>query len=159
MIIKLVYNKGLKKNNSDNMEGYCIETPNIAIYYKKEYKRLLKIYKNREKVINILYNKIYRKYKNTNCNFSLERIYIKTKLGSYLSGGCGIGPSLLTSLVGSGIFAYMNTMMKKLTNTLSVLYFSMVTAFAIYLLTMVDNEVEMYNLMLEIVENIEKEHE
>ena len=157
MNIKLKKKEMLIKKCS--VEKCCIITPHMVKYYKKQYKILLRLYKDKEKVLNILYKKIYEKYAyEKDYNYSLERIYIKTKLGSYLSGGCGIGPSLLTSLVGSGIFTYMNSLLKKLNGTLTLIYFSIVTGLAIYLLTMVDNEVEMYNLMLEIIENIEKEY-
>ena len=85
-----------------------------------------------------------------------EIAYKYTKLGSYLSGGCGIGPSLLTSLVGSSLFTYMNSYFKKLTSPVAVLYCSIVVFLAIYLLTIQDNQVEMYNLFLEVLERIEK---
>ena len=88
----------------------------------------------------------------------MEKIYIKTKLGSYLSGGSGIGSSLLASLIGSGLFTYMSTLMQKLDGMLTFGYFSIVTGFAVYLLTLQDNQVEMYNMLLEIIENIEKEY-
>ena len=73
-----------------------------------------------------------------------------------MSGGCGIGPSLLTSLVGSSLFAYINSCLKKLTSPIVLLYCSIVVFLAIYLLTIQDNQVEMYNLFLEALERIEK---
>ncbi|SUQ49663.1 hypothetical protein CNEONATNEC32_02277 [Clostridium neonatale] len=113
--------------------------------------------KNRDKAICILFNEIYALYiEKKNLNISMEKIHIKTKLGSYLSGGCGIGPSLLTSLVGSSLFTYMNSYFKKLTSPVAVLYCSIVVFLAIYLLTIQDNQVEMYNLFLEVLERIEK---
>lgn len=144
----------LKKTSKDK---YTIITPKIVEKYKHRYKRLLKEFKNRDKAICVLYDEVYDLYKeNYNLNMSMEKIHIKTKLGSYLSGGCGIGPSLLTSLVGSSIFAYMNSYFKKLTSPVALLYCSLVVLLAIYLLTIQDNQVEMYNLFLEVLERIEK---
>lgn len=144
----------LKKNSNDD---YKIITPEIVEEYKYRYKKLLKKFKNRDKVIVILYDEIYDFYnKKNNLNISMEKIHIKTKLGSYLSGGCGIGPSLLTSLVGSSIFAYMSNYFKKLTSPIALLYCSIVVIIAIYLLNIQDNQVEMYNLFLEVLEKIEK---
>lgn len=143
-----------KKISKDN---YKIVTPEIAYKYKYRYKKLLKKVKNRDKAICILFNEIYALYiEKKNLNISMEKIHIKTKLGSYLSGGCGIGPSLLTSLVGSSLFTYMNSYFKKLTSPVAVLYCSIVVFLAIYLLTIQDNQVEMYNLFLEVLERIEK---
>lgn len=144
----------LKKNSNDD---YKIITPEIVEKYKYRYKKLLKKFKNRDKVIVILYDEIYDFYnKKKNLNISMEKIHIRTKLGSYLSGGCGIGPSLLTSLVGSSIFAYMSNYFKKLTSPIALLYCSIVVIIAIYLLNIQDNQVEMYNLFLEVLEKIEK---
>ncbi|CAH0436920.1 Conserved hypothetical protein [Clostridium neonatale] len=50
----------------------------------------------------------------------------------------------------------MNSYFKKLTSPVAVLYCSIVVALAIYLLTIQDNQVEMYNLFLEVLERIEK---
>lgn len=144
----------LKKKSNDE---YKIITPEIVEKYKHRYKKLLKKFKNRDKVIFLLYDEVYDFYnEKNNLNISLEKIHIKTKLGSYLSGGCGIGPSLLTTLVGSSIFAYMNNYFTKLTSPIALLYCSIVVIIAIYLLTIQDNQVEMYNLFLEVLERIEK---
>ena len=140
-------------------DNYSLKTPCIVDYYKMEYKNLLKKYKNRQIAIKILYDISMEKYlEEKTVDYRMEKIYIKTKLGSYLSGGCGIGPSLLASLIGSGIFTYMSTLIEKLDGMLTFGYFSIVTGFAIYLLTLQDNQVEMYNMLLEIIENIEKEY-
>ena len=144
----------LKRVSKDK---YKIVTPEIAYKYKHRYKKLLKKFKNRDKVICILFDEVYALYiEKENLNISMEKIHIKTKLGSYLSGGCGIGPSLLTSLVGSSLFAYMNSCIKKLTSPFALLYSSIAVLLAIYLLTIQDNQVEMYNLFLEVLERIEK---
>lgn len=143
-----------KKVSKDN---YKIVTPEIVEEYKNRYKKLLKKVKNKDEVIRILFDEVYALYiKKENLNISMEKIHIKTKLGSYLSGGCGIGPSLLTSLVGSSLFAYINSCLKKLTSPIVLLYCSIVVFLAIYLLTIQDNQVEMYNLFLETLERIEK---
>jgi len=144
----------LKKKSNDE---YKIITPEIVEKYKHRYKKSLKKFKNRDKVIFLLYDEVYDFYnEKNNLNISLEKIHIKTKLGSYLSGGCGIGPSLLTTLVGSSIFNYMNNYFKKLTSPIALIYCSIVVIIAIYLLTIQDNQVEMYNLFLEVLEQIEK---
>jgi len=144
----------LKKKSNDE---YKIITPEIVEKYKHRYKKSLKKFKNRDKVIFLLYDEVYDFYnEKNNLNISLEKIHIKTKLGSYLSGGCGIGPSLLTTLVGSSIFTYMNNYFKKLTSPIALIYCSIVVIIAIYLLTIQDNQVEMYNLFLEVLEQIEK---
>ena len=149
------YSVSLKDINQNS----ALKTPFIVKYYKIDYKNLLPIYRKREKVIKMLYEITMAKYcEEENIDFTMEKIYIKTKLGSYLSGGCGIGPSLLASLIGSGLFTYMSTFIQRLNGMLTFGYFSIVTGFAIYLLTLQDNQVEMYNMLLEIIENIEKEY-
>lgn len=150
-IIKLIKVKKVSK------DIYKIVTPEIVEKYKNRYKKLLKKVKNKDKVICILFDEVYALYiEKENLNISMEKIHIKTKLGSYLSGGCGIGPSLLTSLVGSSLFTYMNSYFKNLTSPVAVLYCSIVVFLAIYLLTIQDNQVEMYNLFLEVLKKIEK---
>lgn len=143
-----------KKKSKDS---YKIITPEIVDKYKHIYKKLLKKFKNKDKAIFVLFDEIYYLYiEKDDLNTPMEKIYIKTKLGSYLSGGCGIGPSLLTSMVASSLFTYMNEYFKKLTSPITFLYCSIVVMLSIYLLTIQDNQVEMYNLFLEVLEKIEK---
>lgn len=60
-----------------------------------------------------MYNKIQNWYENEeSTELSMEKIYIKTKLSSYISGGCGIKSSLLSGLTASDVF-YMDRYMKK----------------------------------------------
>jgi len=138
---------------------YNIITPEIVTMYKSDYRKLMKKYENHEEVLSILYKKVKLHYKEQKCNdYKFERMHIKTKLGSYLSGGCGIGPSLMSSLIGSSLFTYINSTIRRLRFSLILIYCSLVTALCIYMLTIQDEQVEMYNLFLEILEDIEKEN-
>lgn len=135
---------------------YKILTPDIVKKYRTNYKTILKLNKSRDYTLYIMYGKVKRWYESEeNINLSLEKIHIRSKLGSYMSGGCGIGPSLLASLTASGVFAYINNYLKKLGPISLVCYGCAVAFFGINVLLSEDSEVEMYNIFLEVLDNLE----
>lgn len=135
---------------------YKILAPDIVKKYKTNYKIIFKLSKSKNQTLYIMYEKVKRWYESEeNINLSLEKIHIRSKLGSYMSGGCGIGPSLLASLTASGVFAYINNYLKKLGPISLVCYGCAVAFFGINVLLSEDNEVEMYNIFLEVLDNLE----
>ena len=153
---KNIYSKGEKIAKQMVTKEYKIFTPNIVEKYKASFKTILKISKDREYTVYIMYSKVKRWYRlEENINLSLEKIHIRSKLGSYMSGGCGIGPSLLVSLTASGIFAYTNNYLKKFGSISLICYGCAVAFFGINVLLSEDNEVEMYNIFLEVLDNLE----
>ncbi|HBJ2622477.1 TPA: hypothetical protein LA827_002225 [Clostridium botulinum] len=159
--IKIRY---LHSNTSKDLKNRCtdeykIYAPKIAKKYKKTFKILLKFTKNRDKTLYIMYDKVKKWYKAENINISMEKIYVKTKLGSYLSGGCGIEASLLTNLTASAVFAYTSLYIKKL-GTISILCYMLIISFyGLIVLSKEDDEVEMYNLFLEVLNELETSRE
>ncbi|OOM77404.1 hypothetical protein CLPUN_23030 [Clostridium puniceum] len=153
--------KNLKKTISiikPNTNEYKIYTPEIIEKYKKLFKTILKMSDNKIKTKFIMYNKVSKWYEEEkNINISLEKIYIKTKLGSFTSGGCGIGASLLAGLTASGIYSYMDSYIKKLGPFFLILYVVFVLSFGIKILYNEDNKVEMYNMFLEALNALERE--
>lgn len=91
-------------------------------------------------------------------NWNLEKIHIKTKLGSYTSGGCGIEASLLAGLTASGVFTYMDTYMKRLNPISLIIYAVAVMFFAIKVLANEDHTVEMYNMFLDVINELEEKN-
>lgn len=151
-----IYSKCEKIANKVVTKEYKIFTPDIVKKYKSNYKIILKLSKDKEHTVYIMYGKVKRWYESEeNINLSLEKIHIRSKLGSYMSGGCGIGPSLLASLTASGIFAYINNYLKKLGPMSLVCYGFAVALFGINVLLSEDNEVEMYNIFLEVLDNLD----
>ena len=105
-----------------------------------------------------MYDKVWNWYEQEeDMNISLEKIYIKTKLGSFSSGGCGIGASLLAGLTASGMYSYMDNYLKKLDPFFLIVYIILILCFAIKVLYSEENKVEMYNMFLEILNNLEYE--
>lgn len=149
----------IKKENiarKIDVVDFKIYTPEIIKKYKKTFKTVLKLSKNKDYTLYIMYGKVKRWYKEIeNINFHLEKVHIRSKLGSYMSGGCGIGPSLLASLTASGVFAYINNYLKKLGPISLVCYGCVVAFFGINVLLSEDSEVEMYNIFLEVLDNLE----
>lgn len=148
----------IKSNNKQEIinNDFKIYTPEIVQKYKSSFKLVKKITKNKDKTLYIMYEKVNRWYeKKENINVGLEKIHIKSKLGSYMSGGCGIGASLLANLTASGIFVYINSCIKKLSPIALICYAVMVTSFGITVLVKEDDEVEMYNIFLEVLEKLE----
>ena len=151
-----VYSKGEKIAKQMITKNYKIFTPNIVKKYKTNFKTIFKLSKDREYTLYIMYGKVQRWYEvEENINLSLEKIHVRSKLGSYMSGGCGIGPSLLASLTASGVFAYINNYLKKLGPMALVCYGCTVAFFGINVLLSEDSEVEMYNIFLEVLDNLE----
>lgn len=135
---------------------FKIYTPEIIKKYKKSFKTILKLSKNRDYTLYIMYGKVKRWYKDIeNLNVHLEKVHIRSKTGSYMSGGCGIGASLLASLTASGVFSFINTYAKKLGTISLVCYGISVACFGVSVLINEDNEVEMYNIFLEVLETLE----
>lgn len=144
-----------------NINEYKIYTPEIIEKYKKLFKTILKMSDNKTKTKFIMYNKVSKWYeKQENININLEKVYIKTKLGSFTSGGCGIGASLLAGLTASGIYSYMDSYIKKLGPVFLIVYVVFALSLGIKILYTEDNKVEMYNMFLEVLSTLEhKKHE
>jgi len=141
------------KKNKDN-----IYTPEVIKKYKKLFKTIFKLSENKTKIKFIMYDKVWNWYEQEeDMNISLEKIYIKTKLGSFSSGGCGIGASLLAGLTASGMYSYMDNYLKKLDPFFLIVYIILILCFAIKVLYSEENKVEMYNMFLEILNNLEYE--
>lgn len=157
--IKQLYSTIIKNKENKYSNEYKIYASKFEKKYKKNFKKLLKFTKDRDKTLCIMYCKVEKWYKDENINISMEKIYIKTKLGSYLSGGCGIEASLLANLTASAVFAYSSIYIRRL-GTISILvYIFMISLYGLAVLTREDNEVEMYNLFLEVLNKLEKSNE
>lgn len=139
-------------------KDYKIYTPEIIEKYKNSFKIILKITNNKTKSKFILYDRVCKWYENEeSINLSMEKIYIKTKLGSYTSGGCGIGASLFAGLTASGVFSYMNNYTERLGPIFLPIYAILVLCFGVKILSNEDNKVEMYNMFLEVLNNLEND--
>jgi len=133
-----------------------IYTSEIIIKYRNSFKTLLKLTNDKTKTKFLMYNKVWKWYENEeSINLSMERIFINTKLGSYSSGGCGIGASLFAGLTASGIFSYMDVYVKGLEPLFFALYSILILSFGAKILSNEDNKVEMYNMFLEVINNLE----
>lgn len=144
-----------KKVNSNKYEIY---TPEIVKKYKECIKFTLKITKHKQKTMYIMYRNVEEWYKDKDMNYNLEKIHIKTKLGSYTSGGCGIGASLLAGLTASGVFSYMDVYIRNLGYVSLVVYAVIVFLFGFRILKNEDDNVEMYNMFLEVLSELEEEN-
>jgi len=145
-------NIDLKKKNNKN---YKIYTPEIVLKYKNSLDTIFKITNDKTKTKFIVYGRVLKWYQNEEeINLSMEKIYIKTKLGSYTSGGCGIGASLLAGLTASGIFSYADNYIRKLNPFFLAIYAVLVLYFGIKILSNEDEKVEMYNMFLEALNNL-----
>ena len=139
-------------------ENFKIYTPEIIKKYRNSFKTLFKLTNDNTKTKFIMYNKVWKWYENEeSINLNMEKIYIKTKLGSYSSGGCGIGASLFAGLTASGVFSYMDTYVKRLGPLFFALYAILVLIFGVKILSNEDNKVEMYNMFLEVINNLEND--
>jgi|GEM_PF-2133712 len=156
--LKKIRNKYFIKNllAKDNSNNYKLYTPEIIEEYKETFKRILKMTNDKSKTKFIMLNKVEEWYKNKkNINISMEKIYLKSKLGSFTSGGCGIGASLLAGLTASGIFSYIDNYLKKLGPVFLTTYILLVLYFGIKILYDEDSKVEMYNMLLEVLNTLE----
>ena len=158
-LIKLNYNGSSKKiNKIKNIDSvnFKIYTPEMIEKYKDYQKRILKINNDKVKAKFMLYRKIYNYYsQECDLNISIERIYIKSKLDSYTFGGCGIGASILAGLTASSIFSYIDNYIKKLSPTFLAIYIILILVFGLKVLSNEDHKVEMYNMFLEVLNNLE----
>ncbi len=144
------------KIESRNTTDYKIYTPEIIKKYKYNFKMILKFTNDENKAKFIMYNKVNKWFKNEKIlNVSMEKIFIKSKLGSYTSGGCGIGASFFAGLIASGLFSYMDDYIKKLGPFFFVIYFVLVLCFGVKILSDEDKNVEMYNMFLEVLNNLD----
>lgn len=148
--------KRIMKNKKRNVDDYKIYTPKIVKKYRECYKFTRKITKCRDKTIYILYKKVSDWYKEEDVNYSIEKIYIKSKLGSYTSGGCGIGASLLAGLTASGVFSYMDIYVRKLGPLSLITYSFLLVFFGLKILQNEDDNVEMYNVFLEVINELQE---
>ena len=146
-----------KEKNCD-FHDYKIYTPEMVKKYKECFKFTMKITKCHDKTLFIMYKKVEKWYMNDEINWNLEKVHIKTKLGSYTSGGCGIEASLLAGLTASGIFTYMDSYMKKLNPLSLVIYIVAVIFFGIKVLANEDKTVEMYNMFLDVINELEEKN-
>jgi len=153
--------KSFKGTNSivhSNKNKDKIYTPEIIKKYKKLFKTIFRLSENKTKIKFIMYDEVWSWYEQEeDINISLEKIYIRTKLGSFSSGGCGIGASLLAGLTASGIYSYMDNYLKKLGPFFLTVYIILILCFVIKILYSEDNKVEMYNMFLEVLNNLEHE--
>lgn len=149
-------NRILKKKNN-RINDYKIYTPEMVKKYRECYKFTMKITKHRDKAMFIMYKKVEEWYKIENINYNLEKIHIKTKLGSYTSGGCGIGASLLAGLTASGVFSYMDIYVRKLGPVSLMTYAFLIMFFGLKILQNEDDNVEMYNMFLEVINELQEE--
>jgi hypothetical protein len=142
-----------------NINEYKIYTPDITQKYEKIFKTMYKLMKDKNKVKFLMYDRVCKWYENEETmNISLEKIYIKTKLGSFTSGGCGIGASLLAGLTASGIYSYIDDYIKKLGTPFIILYVILILCFGIKILYNEDKKVEMYNMFLEALNNLQDDN-
>lgn len=152
-----IKNKILKNKNMD-YERYKIYTPEMVKKYKECFKFTMKITKQRDKTLFIMYKKVEQWYMNDEINCNLEKIHIKTKLGSYGSGGCGIEASILAGLTASGVFTYIDTYMRRLSPFSLFIYIGALLIFGIKILSNEDNTVEMYNMFLNVINELEEKN-
>ncbi len=142
-----------------NTNEYKIYTPEIIKKYKKDFNTILKMNNDKTKTKFVMYYKVWNWYeKQEYINISLEKVFIKTKLGSFTSGGCGLAASLLAGLTASGIYSYMDNYIKKLGPVFLLVYIAFVLSFGIKILYNEDNKVEMYNLFLEVLNNLQDDN-
>ncbi|MBE6062130.1 MAG: hypothetical protein E7207_00890 [Clostridium butyricum] len=146
----------LKKKNIE-VDDYKIYTPEMVKKYRECYKFTMKVTKHRDKTMFIMLKKAEEWYQNENINYNIEKVHIKTKLGSYTSGGCGIGASLLAGLTASGVFSYMDIYVKKLGAFSLMTYALFLLFFGFKILQNEDDNVEMYNIFLEAINEIESQ--
>ncbi|MCQ2013233.1 hypothetical protein LJE39_08675 [Clostridium butyricum] len=152
-----IKNKLFKSKNFDYSD--CkIYTPEMVKKYKECFKFTMKVTKNHDKTLFIMYKKVEQWYRNENINWNMEKIHIKTKLGSYTSGGCGIEASLLAGLTASGVCTYMDTYMKKLSPLSLAIYAVAVLFFGMKVLADEDKTVEMYNMFLDVINELEEKN-
>lgn len=148
-----------KKNitiNQMDTNDYKLYTPEIVEKYKNSFKTILNITDDKTKTKFILYDKVQKWYKSQEIkNLKMERIYIKTKLGSCTSGGCGIGASLFAGLTVTGVFYYMDNFIKRLSPFFLATYTILILIFGVKVLCSEDDKVEMYNMFLEVLNNLE----
>jgi hypothetical protein len=140
-------------------DEYKIYTPDITQKYEKMFKTMCKIIKDKNKVKFLMYDKVWKWYENEeDMNISLEKIFIKGKLGSFTSGGCGIGASLLAGLTASGIYSYIDDYIKRLGTSFIILYVILILGFGFKILYNEDKKVEMYNMFLEVLNNLQDDN-
>ena len=147
-------NKIIKKKNI-KVDDYKIYTPEIVKKYRECYKFTMKVTKHRDKTMFIMYKRVEEWYRNKNIDYNIEKIHIKSKLGSYTSGGCGIGASLLAGLTASGVFSYMDICIKKLGRFSLITYALFVLFLGLKILQNEDDNVQMYNIFLAVINDIE----
>lgn len=148
-------NRILEKNKM-KPEDYKIYTPELVKKYRKCYRFTMKVTKHRDKTMFIMYKKVSQWYRDENINYSIEKIHIKSKLGSYTSGGCGIGASLLAGLTASGVFSYMDIYVRKLGPLSLMTYSFLLLFFGLKILQNEDEIVEMYNIFLEVINELQE---
>lgn len=149
-------NRIIKKRNI-KIDDYKIYTPEMVKRYRECYKFTMKVTKHRDKTMFIMYKNVEEWYKIENINYNLEKVHIKTKLGSYTSGGCGIGASLLAGLTASGVFSYMDIYVRKLGPLSLMTYAFLIMFFGLKILQNEDDNVEMYNMFLEVINELQDE--
>ncbi|MFT8349968.1 hypothetical protein [Clostridium saccharoperbutylacetonicum] len=147
-----------RKINQENLNSivYKIYTEEIIPKYRENYKRILRLTNDKTKTKYIIYKKIMKWYKNeNNINITMEKIFVRSKLGSYTCGGCGITASFFAGLASSGIIYYIDHFINEISPLLFPLYFITLLSFVAKHLSSEDKKVEMYNMFLEVLEHIE----
>ena len=154
--IKTIYKANTASVKFNNNKNYKIYTPEITQKYKECFKIMLKFTNDKSKTKFIMYDKVLKRYENEkNININLEKIYINSKLDSYTSGGCGIAGSFFAGLIASGLFSYIDMYIKKLAPISFSIYFVLILCFGIKILSNEDKKVEMYNMFLEVLNNLD----
>ena len=129
-----IKNKLFKSKNFDYSD--CkIYTPEMVKKYKECFKFTMKVTKNHDKTLFIMYKKVEQWYMHENINWNMEKIHIKTKLGSY-----------------------MDTYMKKLSPLSLAIYAVAVLFFGMKVLADEDKTVEMYNMFLDVINELEEKN-
>lgn len=129
-------------------------TKKLEIEYKKQRKIILTLTKDKNKALLILKNFVKKWYKNSNCDLKSERVYINTKLQSYMAGGCGIEASFIASFTSSATLSFLNHNIFKAEKFYPIIYVIIFLCGSSYFLIREDRNVEMYNLFLEAVNEI-----
>lgn len=152
------YNKMASTQLFNNKE-YNIYTPEIIQRYKEYFKRLLKFTNDKTETKFIMYNKVLKWYnKKEFLNVSMEKIYIRSKLDSYTSGGCGIIGSFFAGLIASSVFSFIDDFFKKLNPIFLVVYIMIIILLGVKFLSNEDKNTEMYNVFLEVLNKLDNDN-
>ncbi|WP_244835416.1 hypothetical protein [Clostridium sp. BJN0001] len=146
---RFLYIRSLKKNHIAEFK-----TKELEKEYRKQKKLILNISKDKNKSLAILKKMVKKWYINNGCDLKSERVYINTKLQSYMAGGCGIEASFIASFTASMTLSFLNNNILKTEKFYAVIYVIIFLCGSSYFLLKENKNVEMYNLFLEAVNEI-----